>query len=127
MYLEVKNKGDVPFEFFTAVNVNGCIEATNVYGQRFMLQEYLKFGVTTSKTEAEMDNSVSSREAAIEISNMPLHNYATETAILEPNATSYIALVVRMPKDVGNMANYRGTPVPMVELGITVKADQLRD
>ncbi|MBQ7970999.1 MAG: hypothetical protein IJ294_01430, partial [Clostridia bacterium] len=28
VYLKVQNKGTVPFEFYTAVNVNGCIEAT---------------------------------------------------------------------------------------------------
>ena len=54
VYLKVENKGTVPFEFSTAVNVNGCIEATNVFGQRFMLQDYLKFGLTTANTEEEM-------------------------------------------------------------------------
>ena len=36
VYLKVENKGTLPFEFYTAVNVNGCIEATNVFGQKFM-------------------------------------------------------------------------------------------
>ena len=44
VYLKVENKGTVSFKFDTAVNVNGCIEATNVFGQPFMLQEYLTFG-----------------------------------------------------------------------------------
>ena len=127
VYLKVENKGTLPFEFYAAVNVNGCIEATNVFGQRFMLQDYLKFGLKTADTEDEMKNSIPNREKAVEIADMPLKNYATETAILAPGATKYIALIVRMPEEVGNIANYRGDTVPKVELGITVKADQIKN
>ena len=127
VYLKVENKGTVPFKFSTAVNVNGCIVATNVFGQEFMLQDYLKFGVTTADSEDAMKNSVPNREKAVEIADMPLHNYDSETAVLNPGATKYIALIVRMPEEVGNVANYRGNTVPKVELGITVKADQILD
>lgn len=126
VYLKVENKGTVPFKFSTAVNVNGCIVATNVFGQDFMLQDYLKFGITTADSEDAMKNSVPDRETAVEIADMPLHNYDTETAVLEPGATKYIALIVRMPEEVGNIANYRGDTVPEVDLGITVKADQIK-
>ncbi|MBO5508064.1 MAG: hypothetical protein J6A00_09940 [Bacteroides sp.] len=126
VYLKVENKGTVPFEFYTSVNVNGCIVATNVFGQEFMLQDYLKFGVTTADSEDAMKNSVPNREKAVEIADMPLHNYDTETAVLNPGATKYIALIVRMPEEIGNVANYRGDTVPEVDLGITVKADQIK-
>ena len=127
VYLNVENKGTLPFEFYTSVNVNGCIVATNVFGQEFMLQDYLKFGVTTADSEDAMKNSVPNREKAVEIADMPLHNYDSETAVLNPGATKYIALIVRMPEEVGNVANYRGNTVPKVELGITVKADQIKN
>lgn len=127
VYLKVENKGTVPFEFYTSVNVNGCIVATNVFGQEFMLQDYLKFGVTTADSEDAMKNSVPNREKAVEIADMPLHNYDTETAVLNPGATKYIALIVRMPEEVGNVANYRGDTIPEVDLGITVKADQIKN
>lgn len=126
VYLQVHNNGTVPFEFYTAVNVNGCIEATNVFGQKFMLQDHLKFGITIADSEAAMDNSVSDRKKAAEIADMPLKNYDTETAELMDGKTKYIALIVRMPEEVGNIANYRGDTVPKVELGITVKADQIK-
>lgn len=126
VYLKVENKGTLPFEFHTAVNVNGCIQATNVFGQRFMLQDYLKFGITTANSENEMNNSVIDRNAAVKLADMPLHNYDTETAVLNPDETKYIALIVRMPKEVGNVANYRGDTIPEVDLGITVKADQIK-
>lgn len=128
VYLKVENKGSVPFNFYTAVNVNGCIEATNAFGQRFMLQDYLRFGITTTDSEEAMKNSVPDRETAAQIANMPLHNYYETGAFeLAPNSAKYIALIVRMPEEVGNVANYRGDTVPEVELGITVKAEQIKN
>ncbi len=127
VYLKVENKGTVPFAFFTAVNVNDCSVATNVFGQTFLLQDHLKFGVTTADSEEAMKNSVPDREKAVEIADMPLHNYDTEKAVLASGATKYIALIVRMPEEVGNIANYREDDIPKVELGITVKADQIID
>lgn len=128
VYLKVDNLGDRPFSFHTAVNVNDCVIATNVFGQKFMLQDFLKFGVTASDTEIEMDNSVAIRDKAVEIANMPLHNYyETDNAVLDAGSTKYIALIVRMPEEVTNVANYRGETIPKVELGITVKAEQLKN
>ena len=127
VYLKVENTGDREFEFFTAVNVNGCSVAKNVFGQQFLLQDYLKFGITTADSEDAMKNSVPDRNAAVKLADMPLHNYDTETAVLEPGGVKYIALIVRMPEEVGNVAKYRGDTVPKVELGITVKADQIQD
>lgn len=127
VYLKVENKGTVPFNFDTAVNVNGCIAATNVFGQSFMLQEYLKFGLVATDTEAEMKESISDRDSAKMIATEPLHNYYESGAFeLAPNATKYIALIVRMPENVNNVANYRGNIIPKVELGITVKAEQIK-
>ena len=127
VYLKVENKGDRDFKFSTAVNVNGCIVATNVFGQDFMLQDYLKFGIKTADTEEEMKNSFPDRESAVEIASEPLHNYYETGAFeLAPGGTKYIALIVRMPEEVGNVANYRGDTVPEVDLGITVKADQIK-
>ena len=128
VYLKIENKGTVPFKFDTAVNVNGCIKAKNIFGQPFMLQEYLKFGLATADTEEKMKNSIPNRSTAVEIANEPLHNYyKTGSFELAPNTEKYIALIVRMPEEVDNIANYRGDTIPKVELGITVKADQITD
>ena len=127
VYLKVENKGGQPFRFHTAVNVNGCILATNVFGQQFNLQEYLRFGVTITDTPEKMKNSIPDRETAVAIADLPLHRYDTDTVVLQPGKEAYIALVVRMPIEVGNIANYRGDIEPKVELGITVMAEQLAD
>ena len=122
--MELRHRDRLGFEFAEACP---CIEATNVFGQRFMLQDFLKFGITVSETESGMDQSVSDRKTAAAVADMPLHNYDTETAVLQAGETRYLALVLRMPEEVDNFANYRGQTVPKVELGITVKADQIKD
>lgn len=126
VYLRVENKGDVPFKFHTGVNVNGCTTATNAFGTTFQLQDYLRFGITISDTVEAMKASVATREMARDVAKIRLHNYETKTAVLAPDQACYIALVVRMPEGVGNIANYRSDDPPTVELGITVKADQIK-
>ena len=134
VYLKVENKGDRPFRFGAAVNVNGCIVATNVFGGKIMLHDYLKLGMTFSDSPAEMRSSVPDREVAKKIAQEPLHKYYqtgkyynSDVDVLAAGATKYIALIVRMPEEVGNIANYRGDTAPYIELGITVKADQVKN
>ena len=124
VYLKVENKGDRAFDFYTAISVKGSTTAINVFGQKFWLHEHLKFGVAIAGSEAEMEEVVSSREKANAIATMKLQNYSTDVAPLAPGETAYLALVVRMPEEVGNEANYREDDIPKVELGIIVKAEQ---
>lgn len=124
VYLKIENKGTVPFDFKTAVSVTDYTVATNVFGQNFHLQDYLKFGLTTAPTEAKLYELVATRDLAQEVAHMPLSNYATESAALEAGGVVYMALIVRMPEEVNNWANYRGNVVPRVELGLIVTATQ---
>lgn len=124
VYLKIENKGTVPFDFKTAVSVTDYTVATNVFGQNFHLQDYLKFGLTTAPTEAKLYELVATRDLAKEVAHMPLSNYATESAALEAGGVVYMALIVRMPEEVNNWANYRGNVVPRVELGLIVTATQ---
>lgn len=124
IYLKVENTGDRAFDFHTAVSVRGSTTVTNVFGQKFWLHEHLKFGVAIADSESEMEDLVSTRDKANAIADMKLQNYSTEVAALEPGGVAYMALIVRMPEEVGNEANFRGDVVPKVELGIIVKADQ---
>ena len=127
VYLKIENKGTVPFDFKTAVSVTDYTLATNIFGQSFQLQDYLKFGLTTADTEEELFEKVATRNLAKELAVMPLSNYSTETASLDAKGTVYMALIVRMPEDVTNMANYRGDVIPRVELGLIVTATQQKD
>lgn len=125
VYLKVENKGTVAFDFYTAVSINEANTATNVFGDSFKLQDYLKFGVAIADSEPDMELAVENRDLAKAIATMDLNDYATDVATLDAGATSYLALVVRMPEEVDNVANYRGDTVPKVELGIIAKATQI--
>lgn len=127
VYLKVENKGTLPFMFKTGVNVNGCILAHNVFGHQFNLKDYLLFGLVTTDTEEEMKNSVPDRAAARAIADLPLNNYSTDESYLEAGGVAYITLIVRMPEEVDNIANYRDDVQPKVELGLIVKADQVKE
>ena len=127
VYLKIENKGSSAFSYKTAVNVTGYTSSTNVYGEKFNLQDYLKFGLVYADSESELETLIADRGLAIERSGMPLNNYSTDTDTLDAGGVKYAALIVRMPEEVGNEANYRSAVVPKVELGIIVTANQIAD
>lgn len=129
VYLKVENKGDIPFDYKTAVTVTDFTPAYNVFGTAFNLQDYLKFGVVTADTYEELVQKVKDREAAKANAEeelkeyVSLNTYYTEVNSLEVDGEDFVAIIVRMPEEVNNVANHSGTP-PKVELGITVTASQ---
>lgn len=125
VYLRVTNNGTVPFRLKTAVRVTDYTEAVNSFGYKFHLQDYLRFGMVTATEESALDALVKPRENAVIYANSPLNNYTEKYPRLEPNESVYIAMIIRMPVDVNNVANYRGDTIPRVELGLTVTATQL--
>ena len=132
VYLRIENKGEVPFDWKTAVTVTDYTEPTNIFGQKFHLQDYLKFGLATAETEEKLFELVATRDLAEEVANMPLNHYyengyTTEASELGAQEMTYLALIVRMPEDVTNIANYRGDTIPRVELGVIVSATQKTD
>ena len=115
-YMDLENglKGEAPKKF-PHPSAGNCLPHMDVF-------------LPNGYTEEEMKNSIPDRDAAVEIANEPLHNYYKSGSFeLAPGKTKYIALIVRMPEEIGNVANYRDDTEPKVELGITVKADQITD
>ena len=127
VYLKIENRGTVPFDFQTAVTVTDYTVATNIFGQQFNLQDYLKFGVVTAATESELEAKLEERDLAKEAATMKLSNYSSDIAELEAGGETYMAIIVHMPEEVGNDANYRGDKIPRVELGIIVNATQQKN
>ena len=127
VYLKVENRGTVPFDFKTAVNVTDYTEATNKFGQTFILKEYLRFGLVMADTEDELEAKVDPRRTAAEKATLSLNNYSSDVAELPAKGECYLALIVRMPEEVGDEANYRGEVIPRVELGLIFSAEQLKN
>jgi hypothetical protein len=121
VYLKIANKGTVDFDYQTVVNVYSYTEGINIFG-RFNLQDYLRFGMVEDTTFDGLKAKVDAREEAIAVGEVALNNYNNKQTLAK-NSEVYAALVVNMPKSVGNVANY-SIQQPTVELGITVKATQ---
>lgn len=127
VYLKVDNTGERAFTFKTAVSVTDYTVATNMYGQHFNLQDYLRFGIVAANTEEALSEALSTRQKAVALADQKLNNYSTDAAELAAGGTTYLALVVHMPESVENVANYRGSDIPKVELGLIVSASQITD
>ena len=124
---KVENKGDIPFIFRSSVFVAESNTVINALGSEFQLNDYLRFGLVYAGSEDAAQALVATRELATDLSTRRLGNYDTEDQTLDPNQAMYFVLIVRMPSDVGNIANYRGDIVPYVKLGIAFSATQIID
>lgn len=126
VYLKIENKGTVDFDYNLSVipDLDTVVVAKNVYGQDIYLPDYLKFGVVFADTEVELEQIIAKRDLAVAEANAPLSTYTSDSKNLEAGGEKYAAIIIRMPEEVDNVANYRGNIQPKVELGIIVKAAQ---
>lgn len=127
VFFKIENKGNVPFEFKTAISVTDYTLGTNVFGGTFALSDKLRFGLVFDADEQALKNQLAVRDSAQETATMKLGNYSTESAVLNKNSTVYMAITIYMPEKIGNEANYRGSDVPTVELGLIVTATQRKN
>ena len=123
VYLRVSNLGSLALKYQLSMNIASETAGVNVNGQTFNLSDYLQYG-------AVLNQSVpfANRDAAMDAVTSPVAlstAYTSGEMHLEANAEpQYLALVVYMPKTVGNEANYRGDTVPTIELGVNLVAAQ---
>ncbi len=127
VYLKVKNNGDMPFNWHTAVSVYKYTEGINREGASFKLQDHLRFGIAEAESFNELSEKVKTRELAKALATEELNDYSTEVARLNDGDTRYIAIVVRMPEAVTNVANYEPPHQPEVHLSIIVSATQIKN
>ena len=75
VYLKIKNTGDIPFDFKTAVSVADFTPGTNVFLQSFNLQDHLRFGVIFADNAIDranediLDNLAFEDDVCIEITS----------------------------------------------------------
>ncbi len=122
IYLKIENAGNVAFDYKLSVSLDASsvIYGTNAMGGRIYLPDHLRFGAIFGKSEAQLD-----RRLAQAAATMPLDAYTSETGtIAVDDGADYVALIVTMPEEIGNVANYRGEDIPTVKLGVTVLASQ---
>ena len=129
VYLRIDNTGDMAFNYKMAVTVEDADIGQNAWGDDIYLPNYLRYGVVFGETEAEVQAQVKDRLAARAEAPQDWGELGTWSQVspytFEPDEDyHYAALIVYMPEQVGDIANYRGAIQPRVELGITVHAQQ---
>ena len=135
VYLKIDNNGEVDFKYKVSVTVADVTTGKNAWGEDIYLPNYLRYGVVFAESEAELQELVkdrleSRRHAAKDWgalgtwSKISPYTHEVRKKQADPEYAHYAALIIYMPEDVGNVANYVGITVPSVDLGITVLAQQ---
>lgn len=127
VYLKIQNHGTIDFNYKLSVDRYSFDDSVNVYGGTLHLPDHLRFGVIFADSEPELDRLTARALTEPEtIEELPLNLYSrTDTVSVAVNGERYAALILFMPEEVGNEANYmKNHNPPQVKLGITVFAQQ---
>ncbi len=125
VYLKVENMGSLAFNYKMNVSPINEIGGINVAGENFKLSDYLVF-----KTSAALDacpdyTRDDARSFAGTTRKLNQEGLSESGSMLKGDPAQYFALVVYMPEEVGNEANYKtGTTAPEIDLCITFVATQ---
>ena len=122
VYLKVKNVGTLALQYKLGINIFKETKGKNVAGDEFKLSDYIKFG-TKADVTAAYETRDAAREDVSTNAKVLSEPYTASGYMAKGAADKVIALVVYMPEEVDNVANYRATK-PEIELGIELLATQ---
>ena len=124
--LKVSNAGNLALKYKLGINIASETGSTNVLGNEFKLSDYIKFAVIEG--EANVADRTTLVAAAERVGSKLINEgYSKESHLDTKDANETVTLVVWMPTDVGNDANYKvaeGITAPSIDLGINVAATQ---
>ncbi len=127
VYLQVENVGSLAFKYRFGINVAGKTIGKTADNKDIDLSDFIKFGVIDNAPIYTADDAgrAAARDAVKDTAVTVAAGYTYEGGQLSKEETSdVIALVVYMPEETGNEANYRGDVAPSVDLGINLVAAQ---
>jgi len=124
VYLKIKNAGTLALKYNLGIDVVSEVAGTNVDNGSFKLSNYIQFGQVELQSG---DLAFADRDSAIQAvseSKKISEGYTLDGA-MKSNSEKIVALVVYMPENVGNVANYKtGTDAPEINMGMTLLATQ---
>ena len=128
IWLRIDNTGDVAFDYKLSVTVEKVTEGKTAWGEPIYLPNYLRCGVVFGQSEEAVQEQVkdrlASRKRATDWIALGTWSEISPYTFEAEEDFHYAALIVYMPEEVGNNANYRGPTAPKVELGITVLSER---
>jgi len=132
VYLRIKNTGDLALKYALGVKVNREIESVDVDGNPLNLSDHIRFGVeitdelTTYQDRAAARNALTAPQSISQgYTSAAEALYSAKNTPEGKHSECYAMMVVYMPEDVGNAANYAtGAAIPEIDLGIALVATQ---
>lgn len=126
VFLKIENNGEVPFKYKLSVEGKQVEESKSILGSRIYLPDYLKFGVMFADSEPELNRELSQALATEDMNSFVIGTWAdVDDIVVGVGEERYAAIVVFMPREVDNAANYlTGEKIPKVEMGVIVFAQQ---
>ena len=124
-YLKISNAGTLALKYNLAINIANEVAGTNVADETFKLSNYINMGVVeTWDGTAPYADRAAARAAVTSAGNIA--TYSKVGSMVAGANAEYLAIVVYMPEEVDNVANYKTTTTaPSIELGVNVTATQL--
>ena len=121
--LKISNAGTLALKYKLAVNVVNEKAGTSVKTNTpFKLSDFLKYAVVdgdiSNNTRADMVT------AATPTAKKLSEGYALTDEHLSKEQSKTVTLVVWLPDNIGNEANYTGNDVPTIQMGINLVATQ---
>lgn len=126
VYLKIKNAGSLALKYQFAMSISETEAVSIATGKIFKLSDYIKYGITEANGETGAYANADEAVDAVKSSALPLANYSRSGKLLNSGDEAYLALVVFMPYDVPNDANYDSekSAAPTIDMGITLIATQ---
>ena len=122
-YLRVVNAGSLALKYDLSMNVLNEIASVNMAGERFVLSDFIEFGVITGITTPYATREEA--RAAVTSTGILSSGFAYQGAMEAGAEPQTMAIVVYMPESVDNRANHRNdVDPPHIELGIKLFATQ---
>lgn len=122
--LKISNAGDLALKYALGIGIVQETGSINSMGESFKLSNYIEFGVVETESEVAYDNRIEARNAVTNSKKIN-EGYSSEYTLNSNGDVRYATLVVYMPEDVGNVANYAtGANPPEIKLGIELVATQ---
>ena len=123
--LNVHNAGTLALKYNLNVTVDKETEGTSVEtNKKFKLSSFLQYaavpGDLTGKSRSEMITAAEGNNPTALSGGYTV----TDQSLLANSDDDIVTLVVWMPEETGNAANYTGNDIPTIELGLTLVATQ---
>ena len=121
--LKVENAGTLALKYQLGIEVAGEVAGTREDGSTFNLSDYIYYAIVDG--EQAYESSAKAVKAAEEKGYEKLSKAYTYEETLETESDfDVLTMIVYMPTSIGNEANYKGTQVPSINLGINLLATQ---